>query len=192
MARQALMPMCVSHFPNIPSRIPATRQVRYQPIPFAQHSPPSVPSRPHLTRGIRLSGRGERATGSAGAARRHSQPGDAAVHRPGRSTQRRTNSGLVRLCSGRRNGTAPGMATGSSLVPGLRGRRGDRVHRRLFCGGEPGFGQSPAGRRPASALRGTSSAVPQPGLAPASAHRLNRCVQALTACLGPRQMTLTG
>jgi hypothetical protein len=66
---------------------------------------------------------------------------------------------------------APRVAGRSSLVSGRRGRRRDRVHCGLFRGGGPGFDQSPAGRSATSALRGTGSAVPRPGLAPASARR---------------------
>jgi hypothetical protein len=52
---------------------------------------------------------------------------------------------------------APRVARGSSVVPGLRGRRGDRVHSWLFRRGVPGVGWSPAGRCSTSALRGTGS-----------------------------------
>jgi hypothetical protein len=104
---------------------------------------------------------------SSGAASGDPQSGDAVVHRPCPSTQRRTGSGVVRVCGRYLSGPAPRVAGRSSLVPCLRGRRGDRVHRGLFAGGVPGFGQSPAGCCAASALRGTGSAVPRPGLAPA-------------------------
>ena len=105
---------------------------------------------------------------SSSAASGDSSSSDAAVHRPCRSAQRRTSSGFVRLCSGHRTRTAPRVAGGSSLVSGLRCRRGDRVHRGLFRRRVPGFGSSPAGCCSTSPLRGAGSPVPRPGLAPAS------------------------
>jgi hypothetical protein len=167
--------MCGSHFPKISMRMPATCQARHRSMPFAQHSRLSVHTRPRLPTGMRQYGRaGKRGVGSSSAASGDSSSSDAALHRPCRSTQRRTSSGLVRVCSRRRTRTAPRVAAGSSLVSGLRGRRGDRIHRGLFRGGVPGFGQSPAGRCSTSALWGTGPDVPRPGLAPASAHRQNR------------------
>ena len=60
-ARQALTCTCVSHFFDIPRGMPATRQARRRPMPFAQHSRLSVHTRQRLPRGMRQFGRAGRA-----------------------------------------------------------------------------------------------------------------------------------
>jgi hypothetical protein len=60
-ARQALTYMCVSRFPKIPERMPATRQARHRSMPFGQHSRFSAHTRPRLPRGMRQYGRAGRA-----------------------------------------------------------------------------------------------------------------------------------
>jgi hypothetical protein len=163
----------VSHFPTIPRRMSSTRLANQRSTPFVQHSRLSRRARPHQIAGMRRSGRAGRA-GRRLLKRREwrSLIERCCFHRSCRSTQRRTSCGLVRLCRGRRTRTAARLAGGSSLVPCLRGRRGDRVHCRLFRRRVPSSGQRPAGRGSASALRGTGSDLPRPGLATASAHRL--------------------
>ena len=76
-----------------------------------------------------------------------------------RSAQRRTGAGLVRLSTGL-SGAAPRVARGSSLVRGLRGRRGGRVHRGMFLRCVPSSGQSPARCRPTGSVRRSGTAVP--------------------------------
>jgi hypothetical protein len=99
--------------------------------------------------------------------------------------QRRTRSGLVRLRAGLSR-TAPRVARRSGLVPGLRGRRGDRVHRGMLARRVPSFGSSPVRCCPTGALRGTGTAVPRPRLARAirssAGSRALRGIETRSAC----------
>jgi hypothetical protein len=110
-----------------------------------------------------LGGLDESGSGPAGAACTDPQSSDVAVHRTGRTAQGRPRSGLVRHCQ-RTPGAASRMAGGSVLVRGLRGRRGDRVHRWMLGRGVGGLDQGPTRRCQTRSLRRTGAAVPRPNL----------------------------
>ena len=86
---------------------------------------------------------------------------DVAVRRTGRQAPRRSSTGLVRLRAGNPSGTAPGVARGPNVVPCLRGRRGDRVHRGMFRRRRARLGQCASRCCAEGPLRGIDPAVPR-------------------------------
>ena len=173
-AHQALTCMCASHFPKIPRRRASTRQAKQvDAVRAALATLGSYTTTPTMRVCGDLGGLGERGAGSSSAASarfligrcccspalsRHSE-----THRLWLGTARRGRRTKNRTSCGRRikPGAWPARSTRRSSSPWV------------VPGSVPGSGQSPAGRCPTGALRGTGSAVPRPCLAGVGASRIS-------------------